>query len=108
NLSVLLVAFILLATGCKKDKIEVDVVKEYKEVGHVPTDAYDGGWSLILKPNGVADLNPGGDIVYRGSYKINGAKIKVQTTQNSASYTFEIISETQIREKKYGAILELK
>lgn len=62
---------------------------------------------MTLQPDGVADLVPGGDIVYRGIYKINGTKITVTSTDNSGSYTFEIISDTQIREKKYSVILEL-
>jgi len=99
---------LILAGGCKKDQLIIDRTKEYKEVGHVPMDAYDGGWRLTLKPDGVADVNPGGDIVYRGTYKINGSKIKVKTPQDDRSYTFEIISETEIREKKTGVRLKLR
>jgi hypothetical protein len=106
-LSVLLL-FILTTTGCKKDKLEVNEIKEYSEVGHVPKGAYDGGWALTLKPDGVAEVNPGGDIRYGGIYKINGSKIKVKTEQNSGSYTFEIISESEIREQSSGVTLELK
>ncbi len=81
--------FILTTAGCKKDKLEVNEVKEYREVDHVPTNAYDGGWGLTLQPDGVADVNPGGDIVYRGTYKINGSKIKVKTQQDAGSYTLK-------------------
>lgn len=105
--TLIFMSVLLFAAGCKKDRISVDQVKQYSEVGHVSMNAYDGGWGLTLQPDGVADLTPGGDIVYRGTYKINGSKLKVTTTQNSGSYTFEIISDTQIREKKYGVILEL-
>jgi len=105
--NLLYLAILLLAVGCKKDRISVKQSKQYSEVGHVPMDVYDGGWSLTLKPDGVADLNPGGDIVYRGTYKISGSKLKVVTEQNSGSFIFEIISDTQIREAKYGVVLEL-
>ena len=107
-LPIVLFLFILTAIGCKKDKLEVNEVKEYSEVGHVPTNAYDGGWALTLQPNGVAEVNPGGDIRYGGTYKINGSKIKVKTEQNSGSYTFEIISETEIREESSGVTLGLR
>ena len=100
--------FIITITSCKKDKLEVKELREYREVGHVPTNAYDGGWGLNLQPDGVADVNPGGDILYRGTYKITGSKINVKTPQNSGVYTFEIISESQIREKSTEAILGLR
>lgn len=99
---------ILVLSGCKKDQLTVEQQMEYSELGHVPTDAYDGGWRLILQPGGIADVNPGGDIVYRGSYKVSGSKIKVKTPQNSASYTFEILSDTEIREKSSGVTLGLR
>jgi hypothetical protein len=107
-LPVVLFLIILATIGCKKDKLEVNEVKEYREVGHVPMDAYDGGWALTLQPDGVAEVNPGGDIRYSGTYKINGSKIKVKTAQNSGSYTFEIISETEIREESSGVSLGLR
>lgn len=107
-LPVVLILLILTTIGCKKDKLEVNEVKEYSEVGHVPMDAYDGGWALTLKPDGVAEVNPGGDIRYGGTYKINGSKIKVKTEQNSGCYTFEIISQSEIREQSSGVILGLR
>jgi hypothetical protein len=107
-LPIVLFLFILTATSCKKDKLEVNEVKEYSEIGHVAMNAYDGGWALTLKPDGVAEVNPGGDVIYVGTYKINGSKIKVNTKQNSGSYTFEIISESEIREQSSGVSLGLK
>jgi hypothetical protein len=105
---ILLFLFILTTVGCKKDQLRVDQEKEYVEVSHQPTNPYDGGWNLILQPNGTADVIPTGDIIYRGTYKINGSTIKVKTEQNSGSYAFEIISETEIKEKEFGAVLRLK
>jgi hypothetical protein len=104
----LCISVFLLAVGCKKDQIRVDQTREYRELGHVPANAYDGGWSLTLQPDGVAEVNPGGDIRYSGTYKINGKKIKVKTPQDKGSYTFEIISETELRETKNGATLALR
>lgn len=104
-LPALCVFLIFLITGCQKDKIEVDVVKEYIEVDHIPTHPFDGGLHLILKPDGVAELNPVGDIVYRGRYTIRGARINVNIEDHSESYIFEILSQTQIREQKSGTVL---
>ena len=98
---------ITIAGGCKKDQLIVDQTKQYWQVDHVATNAYDGGWGLTLQPDGVADVLPGGDVYYRGTYKISGSKITVETPQNSGSYTFKIISDTQIREKESGAVLAL-
>jgi len=99
---------ILFIGGCKKDKLVVNQTKQYRQLGHMPANAYDGGWNLILRPDGAADVIPGGDIAYRGTYKVSGSKIRVNTSQNSGSYTFEIISETEIRERDSGVILVLE
>lgn len=107
-LTIILLLLIITAIGCKKDKLEVNEVKEYSQVDHVPSNAYDCGWSLTLQPDGTAEIVPSGDIIYRGTYKINGSKIKVRTIQDSGSYIFEIISETEIKEKEYGTLLRLK
>ncbi|RZK38349.1 MAG: hypothetical protein EOO90_22570 [Pedobacter sp.] len=107
-LTIILLLLIITAIGCKKDKLEVNEVKEYSQVDHVTSNAYDGGWSLTLQPDGTAEIVPSGDIIYRGTYKINGSKIKVRTIQDSGSYIFEIISETEIKEKEYGTVLRLK
>lgn len=107
HLTIGLFLFILMTTGCKKDQLVVNEQKHYSQVDHVPGNAYDGGWELTLQPGGIAEVLPGGDIVYRGTYKINGSRIKVKTEQDSNSYTFEIISETEIKEKEYGTLLRL-
>ena len=107
-LPIVLFMLILTSSGCKKDKLEINEIKEYYQVDHVPVNPFDGGWALTLRPDGVADVLPGGDISYRGNYKINGSKIKIKIQQNSGSYTFEIISDTEIKEKKLGAHLRLR
>lgn len=86
----------------------INETKEYQEARIVQLNPFDGGWELTLHPDGVADIVPGGDIQYRGTYKVNGSKIKVVTPQNSGSYTFTIISETEIREKSSGVTLLIK
>lgn len=107
--AVISVFLLLSATGCKKDKIDVKEVKEYVEDKQMsPGDLYGGAMHLTLNPDGTADIVPGGDISYRGTYKINGVRIKVKTQQNSGSYTFEIISDEEIKSKEYGTVLKLK
>ncbi|RYE18404.1 MAG: hypothetical protein EOP45_14195 [Sphingobacteriaceae bacterium] len=107
-LPVVLLLFILMTTGCKKDQLTINEEKEYAQINHVPSNAYDGGWRLTLRPDGAADVLPGGDMVYSGTYKIAGSRIKVKTEQNSGSYTFEIISETEIKEIASGTLLRLQ
>ncbi|MBC7913000.1 MAG: hypothetical protein H7Y07_02655 [Pyrinomonadaceae bacterium] len=102
------ISILTLTIGCKKDQLIIDQTKEFVE-NKAPTGfPYDGGWHLTLQPDGIADILPSGDIVYRGTYKINGSTINVKTEQNSGSYVFEIISETEIKEKEYGVVLRLK
>lgn len=104
------ISILTLAMGCKKDQLIVNKEKVYAEARTETTsnNPYMGGWRLTLQPDGVADVLPSGDIVYRGTYKINGSTIKVKTEQNSGEYTFEIISETEIKEKQFGTVLRLK
>ncbi|QDW25238.1 hypothetical protein FFJ24_010620 [Pedobacter sp. KBS0701] len=112
NSTALIILFVfsilIFAGGCKKDQLVVNEVKEYFQVDHTPANAYDGGFALTLQPDGYAEVLPSGDIRYRGTYEINGSKIKVKIEQESKTYTFEIISTTEIREKEYGTVLKLK
>ena len=103
-----IVSILIIAGGCKKDQLVVNEVKAYFQVNHTPANAYDGGFALTLQPDGYAEILPFGDIRYRGTYKINGSKIKVRIEEESKTYTFEIISTTEIREKEYGTVLKLK
>jgi hypothetical protein len=101
--------FILLTVSCKKEKLDVNEVKEYFEVlEKAQSDLAGGAMQLTLNPDKTVDFVPGGDISYRGTYKISGSKIKVKTQQNSGSYIFEIISETEIKNKEFGTLLRLK
>lgn len=95
-------------TSCKKDKLIVDSEKTFLEVDHVLSNRFDNGWNLILKPDGVADIIPGGDIIYRGTYKIIGRTIKLDSPQDAKTYTFKIISKKEIKESEFGVIMRLK
>jgi len=103
----LILVTILFLSACKKDKLSIEQEKRFSEVGFKPnpSNPYDGGWGLTLKPDGVADIAPGGDIIYRGTYKISGKNLKVSTDQ--MKFNFEILSETEIKEKEYGTLLRL-
>jgi hypothetical protein len=104
-LTLLALAITLLFTACKKDQLKVDEEKSYFEANHVSAGPYDGGWQLTLKPDGVADIAPGGDIIYRGTYKINGSKIKVKS--ETGAFEFKIISDTELKESKHGIVLRI-
>ena len=64
-------AFILTLSiffcGCKKDQLTINEEKRFAEMGFKPdpSNPYDGGWGVTLKPDGVVDIAPGGDIIYR-------------------------------------------
>jgi hypothetical protein len=69
------------------------------------SNSYFGGWSLTLYPNNIADINPGGDIIYRGTYKISSSSLKVIT--DTDSYKFKIISSTDIKYDQADLVLRL-
>ncbi|WP_231426028.1 hypothetical protein [Pedobacter sp. Leaf250] len=102
-----IVTLLTFFSACKKDQLSIDGEKQFSEVGHKadPLNPFDGGWGLTLKPDGVADITPGGDIVYRGTYKISGKNLSVTTDQ--VKFKFEILSQTEIKEKQYGTLLRL-
>ncbi len=96
-----------LLNSCKKDQLNIDREKNYVQIEPKVqvSNPYFGGWYITLYPDGVADINPGGDIVYRGTYKISGSSLKVKTDYNS--YKFKIISTTDIRFDEYNIVLRL-
>ena len=98
---------ILFLYACKKDQLIVDHDKHFISTDHKVdiNNPFDGGWGLKLSSNGVAQLTPSGDIYYVGTYKINGKNITVKTDQQT--FKFEILSETEIKEKKYGILMRL-
>lgn len=104
----LLMLFMLISlVACKKDAIKIDSEKRYVQQTDAPvTDLAGGPMSLTLKPGGVADLNPGGDIVYRGTYDISGKKITVKIPDLDTKFKFTIISEKEL-ESESGEKLKL-
>ena len=107
NVLLTLMMFISL-NACKKDALKVDTEKRYVgETSAPPTDLAGGAMSLVLKPGGVADINPGGDIVYRGSYDISGKKITVKIPDLEMKFRFTIITDQEL-EAESGEKLRLK
>ncbi|MFA6277258.1 MAG: hypothetical protein WC622_10945 [Pedobacter sp.] len=103
----LLISATLLLSSCKKDQLTVDQEKVFLQVDHGDSGfPYNSGWHLTLKPDGVADILPGGDIWWRGTYKISGSLITVKA--DNVTYKFEIVSETEIKDKTYGVVLKLQ
>lgn len=96
----ILFALFILLTGfvaCKKDALKVDTEKNYTEEKTTPvTDLAGGAMHLSLKPNGVADINPGGDIMWRGTYTISGKKIMVTIPDLDKKFKFTILSEQEL------------
>lgn len=92
-------------SGCKKDALNVETEKHFiqEDFKVSPSNPEMGGWRLFLQPDGRADIVPGGDIAYRGTYKVRGKKLTVDT--DGKVFEFEILSETRIKEKQYGIVL---
>ena len=106
NLFCLLI--VMLSFGaCKKDALEVKQDKTYVQVKDAPpTDLAGGGVDLTLKPDGTAIINPGGDIVWYGTYDISGNKITVKVQQTESKYKFTIVSNEEIH-GEHGEVLKL-
>lgn len=106
NLSVLLL-IILCMGACKKDALQVNEEKEFIQVNAATaTDLVGGGVDLLLKPNGIAGINPGGDIVWNATYDISGNKLPVKIKETNTKYQFTIISDEEIHGQN-GEILKL-
>jgi hypothetical protein len=65
-----------------------------------------GGWAVRLRPDKTADVIPGGDIVYGGKYDVKGSLLKIKT--DGMQFEFDIITDTEIKEKQYGTMLKLR
>lgn len=104
----LFLAIALCTTACKKDQLRVDTEQTFIQDNFKfdTSSPYFGPWVVTLQPNKQVEIVPGGDIRYRGKYKVNGNKLKIETDE--VSYEFEILSENQIKEKQYGTTLSLK
>lgn len=104
----LIISTFFLISACKKDQLTVKQEKEFLQVGfkYDPSFPFNSGWQLTLKPDGIADVLPGGDIIYRGTYKINGSLLTVKV--DNETYKFDIINQNEIKEKSSGTILRTK
>lgn len=105
---VLLIISCFFLNACKKDQLTIEQEKEFIQVDWKRTsnDVFDNPFTLNLQPNGIADILPYGDIVWRGTYKISGSSLKV--VADNQTYKFEIISETEIKLKESGLLLRLR
>ncbi|WP_157255435.1 hypothetical protein [Pedobacter sp. Leaf216] len=82
-------------TSCKK--LTVKEEKTFYEINVLKPDGYlTSAIRVTLMVDSKADIVPGGDVAYRGTYKIKGKKL---TVTSGKEYEFEITSETEI---KYG------
>lgn len=100
---------LFLFTGCEKDKLTVNEEKRYIQENYTPS-SYDAGYQLTLKPGGIADILPGGDIMWSATYKIKGSSLTVKTKGGSykeTTFNFTIISEDRLKTKS-GTVLVLK
>lgn len=108
--SVLLLALaILFFTACKKDKLQVNETKVFIQSSFRPQDTMPGtftGWVLTLEPDGSGKLVSGGDIVSAGNYDVKGANLKFNSL--GRIYNFDIVSDTELREKELGVRLVLR
>lgn len=113
NITCKLIACVLLLTicftACKKDALKVNEEKRYAQTNaQPPTDPILGtAVHLTLKPNGRADILPGGDIVWAGSYDISGTKLTVKVDELDMKFRFTIVSEEELHGEN-GEILKLQ
>jgi hypothetical protein len=105
----LILGIVSCLMACKKDALKIKEDKEYIQINaREPVSAYENSAIyLTLKPNGKADVLPGGDIVYRASYKIKGKKIKVEIADISLRLTFTIVSPSELH-GEHGEVLMLR
>lgn len=89
----------LLFSACQKDAIKIDTEKSFYQERTTPIKdpMLDGGFSLTLKPNGKAAINPGGDIVWSATYDISGKTITVKVFELDEKFKFTIISDEELR-----------
>lgn len=99
---VIILLTVLLSFGaCRKDAISVKNEKHY-------TERVTNGMSLLLKPNGSAELIEGGDMVSKGNYKIKGNKLTLRSSNQSSDFNFTIISEQEIQSETGNRLILLQ
>lgn len=114
NIAFKLIACALLLTvfcftACKKDALKVNEEKHYVQTNaQTPSDPLLGtATDLTLKPNGRANILPGGDIVWTGDYDISGRKLTVTVAELNTKFLFTIISEEELH-GEHGEVLKLQ
>ena len=105
---ILVLVMMLILNACKKDQLTVDQEKKFVEVGYVRQSGNfsDNPYTLTLMTDDKADILPGGDIVSRGTYKINGKNLTVKA--DNQTFKFDILSENEIKIKGSETILRLQ
>ncbi|CAN5224201.1 hypothetical protein BH23GEM2_BH23GEM2_20190 [soil metagenome] len=78
-------AAVALAAGCA----DIDSLsrwfpdaREYLGECTPPSHGESSCWWFAFTPAGVVDFASGGDILYRGDYRINGIRVRVTTPQH--------------------------
>ena len=93
--------FLLLSSflGCKKEKLVINMDKEFLQIDPKPTTSmYGGMWVLRVKLDGTANIVPGGDISFKATYQIKSSTMKVVTDYKT--FEFSVLSRTKIKEKE--------
>lgn len=96
-------------TACKKDALKVNEEKRYIQTNaQPPSDPILGtAVHLTLKPNGRADILPGGDIMWAGDYDVSGRKLTVNVAELNTKFRFTIINKEELHGEN-GEILKLQ
>jgi hypothetical protein len=107
KLSYVFLMLMILLAGCKKDAMEVKVEKRFAQVNAaVSTDPRFGGVTLTLSPNGIASINPGGDIMWSATYKIRGNTLTIKVQEIDSEFRFTIVSDQELSGSN-GEVLKL-
>ncbi|WP_026309813.1 hypothetical protein [Niabella aurantiaca] len=96
---------VMLFLSCSK-KLDVNEDMTFTQVNGSGYGEYSGPMHIELRSDGRAFFYPGsGDIVWDGYYKIKGGKLKYKDPNRETGYTFEIISETELKGER-GEVLK--
>lgn len=97
--NILIICFFIALVGssCKK-VLDINVDQTFVEVGAKPAGNLGfSGIILTLMPGGKADFLNSGDIMERGTYKINGKNLIIKI--DNKEYKFKVVSTSEL---KYG------
>ncbi|MDR7129958.1 hypothetical protein J2X69_002304 [Algoriphagus sp. 4150] len=98
----------LIFFSCEKlDEPEILGTYTYIPEGCVPGDdpMMNCSSSITLSEEGVADIFPSGDIIYRTTYKIRGTKIIVAKADEVISqFVFRHVDSSTLQNERDGAL----